>query len=816
MRFSRFSLVLEWLTSVLRRPIELDDTGFSWRIERPATGPIGWSTRTLAWRGHIRTTRPRARPVEIFVRRPNRRVYPGTLSSPDAKGAQAFAVDFIGSSGLKFYQLHLRWSDGRESLLGYRLLWCRRRVLHVPPRLVTQPSAPAPEQISLAPATTPVASIIIPVYNQTELTLKCLHAVAQHTTGVDYEVILIDDASTEPASASVNRIEHLRVLRNDTNRGFLHNCNKAAGVARGRHLVFLNNDTEVQPGWLEALLDTYRQRRDTGLVGARLVHPDGRLQEAGSIIWSDGSAANYGKNRHPFEPAFSYIKEVDYCSGACIAIEKDFFWSLGGFDPLYSPAYYEDTDLAFRVRAAGRKVYYQPRSIVVHHEGATAGTDTSVGVKRHQVTNAAKFFARWGETLRRTQRPPGRDRFLARDRSAGRVCIAFIDHKLPHFDRDAGSRSILHYVQLLLEQGANVKFITDQAESDPRYARHLESLGVETIWGPTFSRAAIRRWLREHGAYLDHVILSRPQIAQRFLSNVRRYTRAKVLYFGHDIHFLREQAEAQFVAAPSRQNWQRTRRRELALWSQVDVTYYFTSEETEYVKRTLPGATARTIPLFLHRGGKEPLPAVTADTRDLLFVGGYEHMPNRDAIQWLTTEIMPLVRAQLPEVVLHICGSGFPHELCQAAPPGVQFHVNVSDEQLQQRYRQARVCVVPLRFGAGLKGKVLEALFQGKALVTTPVGAQGLRGIEAFAAVAEDARSFATETVRFYRDSALRETARNASAAFVRERFSPEHALAVLRQDISFSKETHPDSHSIYASIATPPARSAPAAAATE
>ena len=165
---------------------------------------------------------------------------------------------------------------------------------------------------------------------------------------IPYEVIVVDDASTDATPDIIGKIAGLTYLRAETNAGFIASCNRGASAARGKYLLFLNNDTTVTAGWLTALHETFAFEPEAGLVGSKLVYPDGRLQEAGGIIWRDGSGWNRGKFQDPAKPEYNYLKEVDYCSAASVMIPKTLFERLGGFDSKYAPAYYEDTDLAFK------------------------------------------------------------------------------------------------------------------------------------------------------------------------------------------------------------------------------------------------------------------------------------------------------------------------------------------------------------------------------------------------------------------------------------------------------------------------------------
>lgn len=269
------------------------------------------------------------------------------------------------------------------------------------PRLISATLPQGPWQIGLKQcgATPPLVSIVIPVHNQLEFTYRCLMAIAAHPGRADIEIIVCDDASSDDTPHVLREVAGIHLIRNEANLGFLRSCNRAAAMARGRYLLFLNNDTQVQEGWLDHMLALFEEDEQTGLVGAKLLFPNGRLQEAGGVIWRDAIGYNYGRYDDPGKPEYNHVREADYCSGACILIETALFRQLGGFDELYAPAYYEDTDLAFRVRRAGRKVLYQPKAIVVHYEGVSHGTDIRNGVKAQQVANRGKFRERWRREL---------------------------------------------------------------------------------------------------------------------------------------------------------------------------------------------------------------------------------------------------------------------------------------------------------------------------------------------------------------------------------------------------------------------------------
>ena len=254
-------------------------------------------------------------------------------------------------------------------------------------------------QIRFETPSAPRVSVVIPVYNHVGLTLACLQALQEHCGEVSMEVIVVDDASTDATEAILSNCYGLQYLRNETNSGFILSCNRGAEATRGEFIVFLNNDTEVQSGWLEPLVSVLESDPKAGIAGAKLVYPSGHLQEAGTNLRADGSVDMIGLNGDPRDATFNQMRAVDHCSGAAILIRAELFRRIGGFDRSYAPAYFEDCDLSLKVHQAGYKVIYQPASEVVHH--LSVSTNEMPGGKLAQIArNRDLYLARWGATLR--------------------------------------------------------------------------------------------------------------------------------------------------------------------------------------------------------------------------------------------------------------------------------------------------------------------------------------------------------------------------------------------------------------------------------
>ena len=631
----------------------------------------------------------------------------------------------------------------------------------------------------------PMVSIIIPAYNQFDFTYNCLRSILKNTDNVDYEILVADDCSTDMTVEIEKIAKNIKHIVTPENCLFLKNCNYAAKKACGKYLLFLNNDTQVQKNWLSSLVKIMETNPLAGLVGSKLVYPDGKLQEAGGILWNDGCAWNYGNGKNPALPEYHYVKEVDYISGAAIMTSKKIWEYLGGFDERFSPAYCEDSDFALSIRNTGYQVLLQPASVVVHFEGVSNGVDISTGVKSNQIRNQAKLFDKWEDILMKQNLPNGTDVFLARDRSQLKKRILIIDHMVPRYDRDAGAKNVYMYTRIFLELGMKVTFLPADYFPMQPYTEELEQLGVEVLYGNYYMKYC-KEWLAENTGYYDYIYVNRPQVGVVFMDLVKRYAKGKIIYFGHDLHYLREQREYEIEKKPellpSIQRWKEL---ELHLMDSADVIYVVGDYEQAIIQKEFPEKPVRNIPIFTYDPLADAGPVIWKERKDLLFVGGFNHPPNIDAVLWFAHEIFPVILEHYPKIKWYVIGSNPTEEILALQSEHIIITGFVTDEQLKMYYKTCRLVVVPLRYGAGVKGKVIESIYYQCPLITTPIGAEGISTAEHAFAIAPADKAMANKIIELYENEMELQDFVDKSSEYINRYYTRESALNMIAMDIS-------------------------------
>lgn len=635
-----------------------------------------------------------------------------------------------------------------------------------------------------------VVSILIVVFNKVEYTRQCLDAIYRNTTArYPFEVIVVDNASSDGTAEYLERATRqysdLSAVTNAENLGFVGGNNVAAQHARGRYLCFLNNDTEVAPGWLEPVLGRLEGDSAVGGVGSKLIYPDGRLQEAGGIIFRDASGANYGRYAHPNDPEYNFVRDVDYCSAAALTVRTELFQALGGFDTRYAPAYFEDADLCFGIRSLGHRVVYDHESEVIHHEGVTSGTDLNSGFKRFQVINQPKFAEKWAHVLaEQPERGEGEQylRSVCDRRTRRGQCVVMGSVEIQQHDRQGGAFRFINMLQILVEAGHHVTCFAQNTrwrEPDVDLEPYVHALRRHGVLVYRFDVGFDGRPRKPNLTYLQDLLHARRYDAalllggfdsQHFVHVIAQaspWTRIVVdsvdLAYLREGRFLAKQHVPRLWADYEARKW-----KELGTYKHADAVLTVTERERDLIDRDLGANTGFYMPDLYP--APEAIPAYE-ERSGLVFLAGFRHPPNVDAVRLLLDMIMPLVRQRLPEVELTVVGDSPPDWLRERADKKTVVTGYVP--HLQPYLQTARVAVAPITWGAGIKGKICQTMAVGTPNVTTTIGAEGMGLVDGQEAlIADAAEEFADAVVRIYQDRGLWERVSESGRRWIVARHS--------------------------------------------
>ncbi|MCA1748794.1 MAG: glycosyltransferase, partial [Sphingomonadales bacterium] len=599
---------------------------------------------------------------------------------------------------------------------------------------------------------TPEVSIVVPVHNEYPATFHCLCSLLFAPNDTSFEVIVVDDGSSDATAEELAKHQGITVVGRESAGGFVEACNLGAGKARGNYVLFLNNDCEVTAGWLDELVRVFSLFPDAGAACSKLLYPNGKLQDAGGIVYNNGQPANYGHGENPADPRFSYSRDADYLTGAALITRTDLWNEIGGFAQELAPAYFEDTWYSFAVREAGYRTIYCATSEVYHVRGVSNGedVDTKVGLKRFQKINHPKFKRRWHRSFAsHASMDVGAD--SAKDGTAkGRVLM--IGWEIPMPDQNAGSYSTVQEIRMLQDLGFKVTFLPANLAYFGRYTEDMQRMGVECIHAPFY--ISVEQFLADRGGEYDVVLASYYRILDPIEPSIRRHAPQAALVLNiEDLHFLREMRRAVFEGSAEREEEaHRLREEELAVLKKPDLIFSYSDLEILLMQSLLGGKPAMGRLPWVEE--TRPGPAPFAERTGLCFLGSYNHPPNAEAAAAFDADIAPLLEPGNDQHLLHVYGSNWPRE--DEAGSFDLVKIEGFAESLDETFDRHRIFAAPLRSGAGVKGKVLAAMARGIPTILSPVAAEGIQirdGQECL--IAESAEEWAAAIGRLSKDEKL-------------------------------------------------------------
>lgn len=633
-------------------------------------------------------------------------------------------------------------------------------------------------QLTLPKYDNPDVSIILPAFNKFELTYNCIASIILAYNKTSYEVLVADDCSDDETKEIGSYIKNVRHIRTAENMRFLLNCKNAVKYAKGNFLVFLNNDTEVTSYWLDALLEPFEDE-SVGMTGSKLLNLDGTLQEAGGIVWGSGVPWNVGNGSSPIIPEYNYNRQADYLTGASMCVSKGVWDEIGGFSEEFVPCYYEDTDIAFKVRELGKKTIYCPFSRVIHFEGQSHGKDVTKGLKAYQVVNSSTFKTKWFKQYKHNGKE-GVDLHLEKDRGID-YRVLMIDYATPNPSADAGSYAAIQEIKLIQSLGMKVTFIPENMAHLGKITQDLQKMGVEVLYAPFYM--SVFEAIETRIAEFDAIYITRYSVAEKYIDAIRQRTQAKIIFNNADLHFLRQLRTVGNTDEYSLDEALATRTDELTLMNKVDaILSYNETEHAVILSHNLKHDNIFKCPWVLSEkgGGKE-----FSEREGIAFLGGYRHHPNVKAVEFFAKQVLPKIVKAQPDIVFYVYGSHVPDTIKELESDNIR--VVGFAENLDDIFYNHRVIVAPLLSGAGIKGKVLEAMSYGVPQVLTSVGAEATGLSHKISAwIADDAENLAKGVLQVYEDEKLWNKFSENSRILAQESYSQEHGRKLMQKVFNY------------------------------
>lgn len=605
----------------------------------------------------------------------------------------------------------------------------------------------------------PIVSIIIPVFNQLKYTLNALYAIQKSQEKTAFEILVVNDCSTDQTQKTISKIEGLNLISNPENIGFLRTVNRGINAAKGDYIYLLNNDTLVMPGFLDELMWVMLNEKKVGAVGSKLVYPNNVLQEAGCLIYKNRHIVNLGNGKSPDDPEFNFLRRVDYCSGCSLLFQKkNADGELNLLNEIFAPAYYEETDFCMRLKyEQGLEVFYQPKSVAVHFENISHQNNPSAEKSQLLARNADLFYNRWNTYF--TEEMAIGDK-LNINKNFVKPSILFIDTFFPEFDRDSGANRMVHLMKFLVKNGHKVYLLSMNREIDRHYVELYERFGIHVLMDFVTEKQKIcdiKQQLIDLNIYIDFLWILRLETFLYFKKHYQKFLSDKtVIYDMVDFQYLRLKREFELNKSNlSKESLAKEKTKELSIINAADMVVAISKHEKDLLEEM--GISAKKIHVIsnIHETVAVENPLPFEKREGIIFIGGGKHSPNVDAILYLH-EVMQMVWQKNSSIPVWIIGGDMPEEILKL--DSEQFKILGFVRDVEPYFLKAKMAVAPLRFGAGVKGKIGQALEFSLPVITTTIGAEGMNLTEnenAMISEINDSQKLAADILRVYTNESL-------------------------------------------------------------
>nr|WP_220572383.1 glycosyltransferase [Gluconobacter oxydans] len=568
----------------------------------------------------------------------------------------------------------------------------------------------------------PDISVIVVLHNNFDMTLNALTALRASHSG-EIQLIIADSGSDDETCYIEHYVRGATILRFEGNVAFIRACNIAARNVSAPYVLFLNNDTEIQLGSVEAAINRFRLDPKVGVIGGKLIRTNGLLQEAGAIIYRDGSVAGYMRGASPDAPEANFLRRVDFCSGAVLFTRTELFRKIGGFDEDYIPAYYEETDYCVNVWKSDYDVIYDPSVSAIHYEyGSSSAKDGTGYINRNRLI----FNSKHGDFLLKKTVKSKKNINLARSiRNQYSKRILFIEDRVPLKSYGSGFSRSHDIITTMAQMGHEVTVfpVFKPVVSANRLYNAFPDT-VEIIWDQDINDLEDFFSLRA-GLY-DTIWICRTQNVRRLVPIIEKVSHlmplAEIVADTEAVSAVREEQYDCLLGIPKDQRLPLAER----LRSEFECLLIATKivAVNDYDASLLKKNGFTNVSVLGHVQIPKPTPKPWDERFDFLFVGAIHdcNSPNYDSVLWLTTVLWPELEKVLPEnsrlIIAGHLGTGVS---LSVFPQRARIIYLGEVDDLSTLYNDARFFIAPTRYAAGIPYKIYEADAYGLPVIASEI-----------------------------------------------------------------------------------------------